>query len=61
MKACTTTSYRFNGGPGCSSFSGAFEELGPFYVNKDGKTLFENVYSWNAVAFLPTPTANTDV
>ncbi|KAH7730133.1 Protein F32A5.3 [Aphelenchoides avenae] len=48
----------FNGGPGCSSFSGAFEELGPFYVNKDGKTLFENVYSWNAranVMYLESP------
>uniref|UniRef100_A0A7E4ZRA9 Carboxypeptidase n=1 Tax=Panagrellus redivivus TaxID=6233 RepID=A0A7E4ZRA9_PANRE len=48
----------FNGGPGCSSFSGAFEELGPFYINKDGETLFENVYSWNAranVLYLESP------
>jgi cathepsin A (carboxypeptidase C) len=48
----------FNGGPGCSSFSGAFEELGPFYINADGKTLYENVYSWNAranVLYLESP------
>jgi cathepsin A (carboxypeptidase C) len=48
----------FNGGPGCSSFSGAFEELGPFYVSSDGTTLFENVFSWNAhanVLYLESP------
>lgn len=39
----------FNGGPGCSSFCGMFEELGPFYVTEDGKSLFENVHSWNQV------------
>ncbi|KAK0421986.1 hypothetical protein QR680_007302 [Steinernema hermaphroditum] len=47
-----------NGGPGCSSFSGAFEELGPFYVNEDGETLYENIYSWNAnanVLFFESP------
>ncbi|GMR35361.1 hypothetical protein PMAYCL1PPCAC_05556, partial [Pristionchus mayeri] len=36
-----------NGGPGCSSVGGMFEELGPFYVTIDGKNLFENVHSWN--------------
>ncbi|CAJ0585571.1 unnamed protein product, partial [Mesorhabditis spiculigera] len=48
----------FNGGPGCSSFAGLFEELGPFYVNQDGATLYENVYSWNAranVLYLESP------
>ncbi|KAH9758378.1 Carboxypeptidase [Citrus sinensis] len=37
-----------NGGPGCSSFgAGAMMELGPFRVNKDGKTLYQNEYAWN--------------
>ncbi|KAK0407406.1 hypothetical protein QR680_019180 [Steinernema hermaphroditum] len=48
----------FNGGPGCSSMSGFFTELGPFFPNPDGRTLFENVYSWNKgynVIFLDNP------
>ncbi|KHJ90270.1 serine carboxypeptidase [Oesophagostomum dentatum] len=40
----------YNGGPGCSSLLGLFEELGPFYVNFDGATLYENVYAWNTKA-----------
>ncbi|KAK5968124.1 Carboxypeptidase [Trichostrongylus colubriformis] len=48
----------FNGGPGCSSYVGLFEELGPFYVNYDGESLYENVYAWNTkanVLYLESP------
>ncbi|XP_047336729.1 serine carboxypeptidase-like 40 [Impatiens glandulifera] len=48
-----------NGGPGCSSIGyGAMEELGPFRVKSDGKTLFYNRFAWNQVAnvlFLESP------
>ncbi|CAN4112240.1 unnamed protein product [Withania somnifera] len=48
-----------NGGPGCSSFgNGGMVELGPFRVNKDGKTLWHNQFAWNNVAnvlFLESP------
>ena len=37
-----------NGGPGCSSVAyGAAEEIGPFRINPDGKTLYLNPYAWN--------------
>lgn len=40
----------FNGGPGCSSLSGLLAEYGPFFVNRYGTSLFENVYTWNKAA-----------
>nr|XP_043625814.1 serine carboxypeptidase-like 40 [Erigeron canadensis] len=40
-----------NGGPTCSSLGfGATQELGPFRVNSDGKTLYINEFAWNNVA-----------
>lgn len=40
-----------NGGPGCSSIAyGMAEEIGPFHIKPDGKTLYLNPYSWNQAA-----------
>lgn len=37
-----------NGGPGCSSIAyGASEEIGPFHIRPDGKSLYSNPYAWN--------------
>ncbi|KAG8871519.1 hypothetical protein FRB98_000718 [Tulasnella sp. 332] len=40
----------FNGGPGCSSMIGLFQENGPCRVNADKTTTTVNPNSWNAVA-----------
>jgi carboxypeptidase C (cathepsin A) len=41
----------FNGGPGCSSLLGAFQENGPIIVDADGDRKFRlNEHSWNARA-----------
>nr|CAD2182969.1 unnamed protein product [Meloidogyne enterolobii] len=48
----------FNGGPGCSSLTGLLDGMGPYLINKDGKSLRKNVYSWNkyaSVVFIESP------
>ncbi|KAF9583969.1 hypothetical protein BGW38_007971 [Lunasporangiospora selenospora] len=48
-----------NGGPGCSSLTGLFMELGPCSVKEDGSGTEYNPYSWNSnssVIFLDQPT-----
>lgn len=43
-----------NGGPGCSSVAyGAAEEIGPFRIRPDGKTLYSNPYAWNNCMYKP--------
>lgn len=46
-----------NGGPGCSSLTGLFVELGPSLINEEIKPVY-NPYSWNSnasVIFLDQP------
>lgn len=46
-----------NGGPGCSSLTGLFAELGPSSIDEDIKVVF-NPHSWNAnasIIFLDQP------
>jgi cathepsin A (carboxypeptidase C) len=40
----------FNGGPGCSSLDGLLNEMGPYEVNPDGKTMRSNSDAWNTFA-----------
>ncbi|GMR32843.1 hypothetical protein PMAYCL1PPCAC_03038, partial [Pristionchus mayeri] len=47
-----------SGGPGCSGYTALLWGNGPFRPNRDGTTLFENVYSWNKIAnviFIDSP------
>lgn len=40
----------FNGGPGCSSMLGFFQENGPWIIDDDNNatgTIYENPYPWN--------------
>jgi carboxypeptidase C (cathepsin A) len=40
----------FNGGPGCSSMEGLFQENGPIVVDDDTHSIYHNNHSWNAKA-----------
>lgn len=37
----------FNGGPGCSSMLGLWQENGPWVIDDDTSTMYVNPYSWN--------------
>ena len=40
----------FNGGPGCSSLLGLFQEHGPMVIEDNTTALIENPYPWNKEA-----------
>lgn len=53
-----------NGGPGCSSMTGLFMELGPCTVNEDGESARKNPHSWISAAnvfFLDQPVSYFNV
>jgi carboxypeptidase C (cathepsin A) len=48
----------FNGGPGCSSLLGFFQEHGPFVIDDNQTYIHENEYPWNLkanVAYIESP------
>ena len=42
----------FNGGPGCSSLEGLFQEHGPCVIHDDDPVMRQNPYSWNKRAHM---------
>ena len=38
----------FNGGPGCSSMLGLWQENGPWVIDDDTQTMYVNEHSWNS-------------
>ncbi|MGO8536014.1 hypothetical protein ACC756_37815, partial [Rhizobium ruizarguesonis] len=50
---CKSQLIWYGAGPGCSSLGyGALQELGPFRVNRDNRTLSRNKHAWNKGNFL---------
>ncbi|MCP9262029.1 Carboxypeptidase [Dirofilaria immitis] len=48
----------FNGGPGCSSLDGILNEMGPYLISDNGKTLHRNPFAWNkmaSIAYIESP------
>ena len=48
----------FNGGPGCSSLEGLFQEHGPCVIKDDSPEMIQNPFSWNQrahVVYIESP------